>query len=134
MPAIYPRLAIIILLLMISCTQSPKVPIEPSITPTFSLNSEPALVHIHVQVYGSDTPLRNIQVELYRDQFVPVPGELVQATTTDEQGIANLTVAAGTYGFWVRALDMNTQWRYEGPLRFTFTKDQEILVRMSPAY
>lgn len=92
------------------------------------------MVRIRVEVMGGRMPLEDMQVELYRGRFEPVPGSLVQSAVTNAQGIAELDVEAGTYGFWVRALRMDAQWRYDGPTRHTFRGDQEIQVHMAPAY
>jgi hypothetical protein len=87
-----------------------------------------------VWIYGNGTPLQNVQVELYRDRFEPVPGELIQTVTTNKQGFAGFEIEPGTYGLWVRALEMNAQWRYEGRTRFTFSGDEDIQIHMLPAH
>lgn len=94
----------------------------------------PAVVRIRVEVMGGGEPLENMQVELYRERFEPVPGPLVQSAVTNAEGVVELRVEAGTYGFWVRSLKMDAQWGYDGPTRYTFRGDQEIRVHMAPAY
>jgi len=125
---------IIIGICVVSCVQLSEIPADHPATSTPLSSTKPTLVHIQVRIYGGGKPLRNVQVELYRNQFEPVPGELVQTGITNEQGLAEFEIEPGTYGFWMRALDMSAQWRYEGQTRFTFSNNEEIQVHMLPAY
>jgi hypothetical protein len=91
-------------------------------------------IHVQIEVIGMDRPLERIQIELYQDRFEPVPGPLVKQAITGKDGVVEFNIAAGPYGVWPRALDMNSQWRYTGPTRFTFTKDETVRIQMRPAY
>lgn len=95
---------------------------------------ESGLLEIQILVLGRDKPLRNVQVEIYKEQFEPVPGELIAATVTGGDGIARVKLSPGSYGVWVRALDMDAQWRYLGPTEMTFSRDQRVIVQMIPAH
>jgi hypothetical protein len=121
-------------LLVSACGVSSDVPARCSVTPAVPSGSGTQMVHIQVQVLGGQTPLSGMRVELYRGQFIPKPGELVAASTTDERGIVELAVEAGTYGVWVRSLEFGSQWRYEGPTAYQLLCDQQISVRMLPDY
>lgn len=128
------RISLIIVgLCVVSCAGRLQKPEEQWVTP-LTRSTQPALLHIRVRIYGGGSPLQNVQVELYYNQFEPVPGELVTTAITNEEGLADLKIEPGTYGFWVRALDMSAQWRYDGPTRFTFSRDGEIQIHMLPAY
>ena len=94
----------------------------------------PRTVRVRVEVVGNKRPLESIQVELYRDHFEPIPGDLLEQAVTNKDGIADLNVAPGTYGLWLRALNLGSQWRYTGPTRFTLTKDRTLRLEMKPAH
>lgn len=91
-------------------------------------------VRIVVEVTGRHEPLSKVQVELYRDRFEPVPGDLVEQGVTGGNGTIDFNIPPGTYGLWLRALDMSSQWQYTGPTRFTFLQDRTIKLEMEPAF
>ena len=136
MSAIHAKLVVLVLVafVAVSCMQPVRIPTDQRTTVTPLSQTKPVTIHIRVRIYGGGNPLQNVQVELYRDRFEPVSGELVQMATTNKQGIVSFDIEAGTYGFWVRVLDMSSPWRYGGSTQFTFSRDEEIQIRMLPAH
>jgi hypothetical protein len=91
-------------------------------------------VRVRVEVVGNKRPLEGIRVELYRDRFEPIPGELVAQAATNQDGVAEFDVSPGSYGVWLRALSPGAQWGYGGPTRFTFSSDRTLTLEMKPEY